>query len=87
MEVLTADDEIDRTRGSVYAQKMATLPAEYQGSDGVPLNLYYDTSCEISGWIEGFWDDAGQEFLTITGHAYGTPTAWAVLPKTPEDWV
>lgn len=86
MEVETADDVIDHKRGAVYAQRMKDLPEEFKGPDGVPVNLYYGVECVITGWIEGFWDDAGQEFLTVTGASNGEPSAWAVLPKTPEDW-
>lgn len=86
MDIETADDVIDRTRGAVLAQRMDTLPDEFKGPDANPVNLYYGVECAITGWIEGFWDDAGQEFLTIAGDFVGAPSAWAVLPKTPEDW-
>jgi hypothetical protein len=87
MEIVTEDDAIDHKRGAVYAQKMADLPDEFKGPDANPVNLFYDIRCRISGWIEGYWDDTAQEFFTNAGNcSNGVPTAWAVLPKTPEDW-
>lgn len=85
MDIETADDEIDRALGSVMAQRMNTLPDEFKGPDANPVNLYYDVDCKYSGWIEGFWDDDKKQFTTNAGFN-GKPSAWAVLPKTPEDW-